>query len=238
MTDAIVLPESGDGSRRTRRQPTPRQPRARPPRRRRWLFVVLLVALIAGGAAVYIVRDDGGTNRAATSPRTAAATVKTGLLIQRSSDGALSGVTLLVDRGRGGDVMFLPPGTMVQAPSLGLVPLRDTLDAGVPDLLRSTVENLLGTRVDAVTEVTVDQLADAVRPASPLRVEVPATVERRTGDRIATVFEPGPTDLSSDQLGDYLDLPAATDLDRLVRHQSFWEAWLASVKRGRSAPEG
>jgi hypothetical protein len=70
-----------------------------------------------------------------------------------------------------------------------------------------------------------------------LHVEVPATVERSTGDRIETVFEPGPADLTTEQIGDFLDLPADTDLDRLVRHQSFWEAWLAAIRaRGTAAP--
>src|SRR5439155_21247005 len=77
--------------------------------------------------------------------------------------------------------------------------------------------------------------ADAVRSASPLHVEVPATVERRTGDRIETVFEPGPTELTPEQVGDFLDLPAETDLDRLVRHQSFWDAWLGAIHESSKA---
>src|SRR5437762_3755073 len=64
---------------------------------------------------------------------------------------------------------------------------------------------------------------------------VPATVERRTGDRIETVFEPGPTELTPEQVGDFLDLPAETDLDRLVRHQSFWDAWLGAIHASSNA---
>lgn len=261
MSDSIILPDSGDGSRRARRgasRPEPkrkeknskqkapersRETRQREPRttdgRRRWPFIVLVLLLLAGaGTAWFVTRDsDSDSDKATTSNARVATTRATGLLIQRTNDGQLAGLTLLVDSGRGGDVMFVPPGTMVQAPSLGLVPLRETLDPSSHDLLVSTVENLLGTRVKTVADVTTDQLVDAVRPAAPLHLEVPAAVERRTGDRIETVFEAGPAEVSPEQIGDFLDLPAATDLDRLVRHQAFWEAWLAQLRSSaRAAP--
>lgn len=254
MTDAIVLPDSGDGSRRARRQASGRKPTGRKKRdggreprrhsrearqRRRRPFVLLVVAFVlaAGGAVAWNVTrhdgDDTGTGPPSKAP--VATTPRTGLLIERTLDGRLGGLTLLVDRGRRGDVVFLPPGTMVEAPSLGLVPLRETLEPGRNDLLVATVENLLGTRVDVGADVTIAQLADAVRPAAPLRVEVPAPVERGAGDRVETVFEAGPADLAPEQVGDFLDLPGKTDLDRLVRHQAFWEAWLAAIRRDPSA---
>jgi hypothetical protein len=201
---------------------------------------MLLLVLLAGGAtAWFVTNDDDSGNRAGTGPDAPATTRNTGLLIQRSADGQLAGATLFVDSTGHGDVMFLPPGTMATAPSLGLVPLRETLDARSHDLLVSTVENLLGTRVTSIADVTVGQLTEAVAPAAPLRVEVPAAVERRDGDRIETVFEPGPAELTAQQVGDFLDLPAESDLDRLVRHQAFWEAWLGAIHADRRvAPAG
>jgi hypothetical protein len=268
MTDAIILPDSGDGSRRARRHAPKREPkgkekpdrkrkqkepkrqrerksRERRPRsredRRRWPFLVVVLVLVAAGTtAWFVTRDDDDDGDAGKSPNTVVASTRTtGLLIQRTTSGQLAGATLFVDAGSGGDVMFLPPGTMVEAPSLGLVPLRETRDEGTHDLRVSTRENVHRTRDKAFADITTDQLAEAVRPATPLHVEVPSTVERRTGDRIETVFEPGPTELTAEHVDDYLDLPAETDLDRLVRHQSFWEAWLGAIhQNSRVAPAG
>src|SRR4051812_13451321 len=149
MSDAIILPDSGDGSRRARRQrprreaereDTPQRTRKgkprrkRPPReprsgasdeRRRWPFVLLVIVLLAGGAtAWFVTRDDGNDSGSVRTPNARVATTRTvGLLIERTSDARLAGATLFVDPGQGGDVMFLPPGTMVEAPPLGLVPL-------------------------------------------------------------------------------------------------------------------
>jgi hypothetical protein len=248
MTDAIALPESGDGSRRARREGARKRPPAAPRRDRperpkrsrgRWPILLVIVALIvAGVGAWYVTRDDdAGPDASSEAPVTAERT--TGLLVQRAGDGTLAGATLLIDQGSGGDLVYLPPGTMVEAPALGLVPLREAADDGGHDLLVSTIENLLGVPVTLVADLTPAQLADAVRPAAPLQVSVPVAVERRVGDRFETVFEAGLTSIEPEEVSDLLDLPGETDLDRLVRHQAFWQAWLDSIKRqgSRALPD-
>ena len=195
-------------------------------------MLVLLLVLIAGGVAAWYVTEedeDGGPDASSTAP--AARSLTTGLLIARTSDGSLGSITLLVDDGRRGDLVYLPPGTLVEAPALGLVPLRETASISDHELLVSSVENLFGRRMTIVVDVLPDQLAAAVGPSAPLQVTVPHAVERRDGDRIETVFERGLTTVDADQVSDLLDLPAETDLDRLVRHQAFWDAWLEVIRK-------
>ena len=248
MTDVIIpLPDEGDGSRRARRQPPSRsrkkkrekkgstkEPRAQRERRRPIvLLLLLLVALVAGGAAWYVIQEDDDEPGTATPSGSDAATRRpAGLVIQRGDDGSLVSVTLLVDRGTGGDLVYVPPGTMVEAPSLGLVPLREAGAGGSSDILVPTIENLLGTRLQLLADLGPDDLAAAVGPAEPIEVNVPAAVERRVGDRIETVFEPGSAVVAANQVADFLALPADGDLDRLVRHQAFWTGWLEAIAKG------
>jgi hypothetical protein len=231
MTDVISLPESGDGSRRARREQSPRGKRARG---RRWPVVLLVVVVVAAAGGWLVFGDNSGDDDDAQSPTTASGAPTTRLLLERLGDGGIAGATLIIDRRSGGELVYLPPGTLVEAPSLGLVPLREAADVSTHDLLVATLENLLGVRIDAVTDLTPDQFTDAVRPAAPLRINLPTAVERQVGDRIETAFDQGLVELEAAQVLDFLDLPARTDLDRLVRHQLFWNAWLAAIRGGGS----
>src|SRR5687768_14493689 len=110
MTDAIALPDSGDGSRRARRQ-APRRARPAPPRqhqrppsegpRRRWPILLLLLVLVAGGVGAWYVTRDDDEDPDASSDAPVAVSRTAGLLVERASDGSLAGATLLIDQGRG-----------------------------------------------------------------------------------------------------------------------------------------
>ena len=247
MTDAVALPPVGDGSRRNRRAPSkpPRPPRPSRPRRSlpvRQLAVVIgaalvLLGLVLAGSAV-LSGDDGEV----TTPTTAAALTgerTSTLLLIRDDAGTLTAATVVVTAaGGGGVLLYVPPGTMLETPSLGLVPLRDAAVGG-DELARVTVENLLGVRFGAVASVDSARWTAAVGPAGTLTVRLPSAVERRTGGRTETIFSAGPAQIAPGAVADLLSLPGGTDIQRMVRHQAFWDAWLGAIRSDPdAAPSG
>jgi hypothetical protein len=230
--DLVALPPTGDGSRRARsssgsrdrgrRAPTPGTGQGRRGRSPRlpWFLAgvgvvvvaVLLVALTLGGG--------GGTRQPTPSSTPVGRGGRvSGLLLQRDRSGGLVSATLLVvaRSGAGGDVVYIPPATLAETAALGLVPLREGAVDG-DALVRTTIENVLGERIGAVATVDPASLAAAVQPAGMLQFDGAAV---------------GP-----EAVADLLARPGVTDLDRLVRHQAFWTAWLARIRRAgaRAAP--
>ena len=241
-----ALPRSHGGERRTRRADRRRE------RRRRAIGLIVaatcLLAVLVGGATTLrlLTRssppEDGGDQPAATAvPLPAAAPQPVRALVVQTTGGALQAVTALVvgPSGQGGDVLFLPAGTMVELPALGLNALREAYVFGGIGLLQSSVENLLGVSFGVVGQVDGAVLAQAVAPAGPLTVDVPDAVTAVGSDgRVQVVFASGPVSVTPERVGDLLAAPGeGTDLDRLVRHQAFWGAWLAAVAaRPEAAP--
>ena len=230
----VPLPETGDGSRRSRR---PSPPRRRFPLRTTLLAVaiVLLVGALAGVviAMVASLGDDG--EEAATTDTTAPPGALAGeslLLLQRGGDGGLVAATVFVvgPSGAGGDVVYVPPGTLAEVPSLGLVPLRDAARDGGDGAVRQALENLFGTSLGSVVAVDPGALTDAVTPAGVLTVVLPAPVEARDASgRVEVLFDDGEVAVTPEEVPALLQAPAETDLDRLVRHQAFWDGWFAAM---------
>ena len=238
--DRVVLPASGGGERRNRRA------RKRAQRRRliRIVLVGLLVAAVLGVAAVVVLRDRG---TAPVDEELLPVTVEDteeppaapiddpprALVVHQSDGGAVVGVTVLAagPTGEGGSVVFLPAGSMVEVPSFGIDALRDAHSLGGLALLQSSVENLLGLSFDAVAAVGPTQLAAALEPVGVLTVDVPSPVESVSPEgRVTVLWGAGPQAVAPDEAAAFLEAPGqGSDLDRLVRHQRFWEAWLAAL---------
>jgi polyisoprenyl-teichoic acid--peptidoglycan teichoic acid transferase len=239
----VALPEAGDGSRR-RDRPPPRR-RRRLPGGRTLLAVIALVVAVAAIVAVVVAMTGslGGGGSSATPPTTAPPGRLAGetlLLLQRDGGGTLSSATLLVvgPSGTGGDLVYVPPGTLVEVPSLGLVSLRDAGRDGGPDLVRQALENVLGQAVDAMAVLGPAELTAAVEPAGVLTVELATPVEVQGADgRVEVLFGGGEIAVAPDEVPRLLETPGTTDLDRLVRHQAFWEGWLTQVSVGGEVPD-
>lgn len=235
--DCAPMPRSHGRERRGRRADRHR-------RGRRRLLAVLGTAVCAIAvvatvtAAVRLDDRSRSDDRAAAVPGppagpSAATTKAARALLVQTGSGALQAVTALVvdPSGRGGEVLFLPVGTMVELPAFGLNALRDANAFGGTDLVVASVENLLGVPFGTVGAVDGAALGQAVGPAGPLVVDVPEAVTTVGADgRVQVVFSSGPLSVASDRVADLLALPGeGTDLDRLVRHQAFWQAWLTAV---------
>jgi hypothetical protein len=115
------------------------------------------------------------------------------------------------------------------------------LDAGGPARLLATVQNLLGAKVAHVVVVGGTQLAELVKPAGPLTVDVPNRVEQTLPNkRIQIVYEAGRAILPPGSVAQFLELKGdGNDLARLARQQAFWDAWLARLhKTPEAVPAG
>lgn len=248
----VALPESGDGSRRKapkgRRDGGPRDGGRRPrlPGGRTLVLIVLLgivVAAIVGVVIAMVGSLGGGGDETPTTSVVPAGELagETLLLLQNDADGTLSAATLLVvgPSGEGGDIVYVPPGTLVEAPSLGLVSLRDSAREGGADLVGQTLENLFGQAFDSLVTFGPGELIAAVEPAGVLTVDLPAPVEARSADgRVEVLFDEGEVAVAPEEVPALLEAPGGSDLDRLVRHQAFWDGWLAQIAAGAEPPPG
>lgn len=214
MPQPVVLPPQGDGSRRRNRSdaPSPREPRSLPapprfpplPRPSPRLLLLLLVAALAVGYVVFSDGDDASppTDEGELAPAISAdRSRRTALVVVRGDAGAVVGLTLLIGHeGGGGNVLYVPTGTMTEVPTLGLVPIRDAATSG-SELVRQALENILGRLVERAVDVSVADLAAAIGPASQAPEQVPA--------RLAPA--------------------AGTELERIVEHQAVWREWLTGL---------
>jgi hypothetical protein len=231
----IPLPEV------TRRSEARRRRALRRRQRRRQVFKS--AAAVAGGVALIAVtiaawphhQATPGHNPTAAKQAASAAHASPPVLIaQADAQGNAASLMLLVPgaKDKGGSIVLMPPGTMTEVASLGLQPLGQSLALGGAQRLQATVENLLGAAIGGVLVFDDAHLAQLVQPAGPLDVKVPMRVEQVTPDgQVNPLYEPGPHRLAPGDVPAFLSVKGqGTDLDRLVRHQAFFDAWLARMK--------
>jgi hypothetical protein len=236
---------TGERARRRKRQ-------RRRKRLRTVAFLLTLVVLIAAipVLAVWGVRTISESNEGRViEPETDASApgfeavvdpTPTLLLAHEDADGGLAGLTILalgLDD-EGGDVLFVPTGTMVEIPSFGLDRLSVAFDRGGLDLVRQSSENLLGISFTEAVRIDPARWEELVAPVAPIQVVNPDPIEVVDDDgRVDVAFPAGTIDVTADQVSELLSLESVdeTQLARLVRHQAFWEAWLDAVAASPSA---
>jgi len=210
------------------------------------VLAVVVVAVLAGPVGRLLNERAENTGRpkgagpsqapTAAPPAPAVAPV---LLAHRDGSGRTSSLTVLAASatGKGGSLVMIPPGTMTEVVSLGLEPVRQSLELGGPARLQATVENLLGTRLGAVVVLDDAGVASLLAPVGSLPVTVPQRVERvGQSGRVEVLYEAGPTTVAPSAAGRFLSAKGReSDLARLTRHQAFWDAWLAVLHDRPSA---
>jgi len=231
----VPLPDAGDGSRRRRRSDR------RSGARRLALRVVGIVLLVAviGGIGWVIVGlatgdDDSPANGAAST--TGGKTAPPSLVVLTDAAGDVYGLTILAPAKA--TIVHVPPGTLVEVPSLGLASLRDAARDGGIALLQHSLENVLGVSFTSVAVLNPTDLAAAVTAVGPLEVTVDSAVQARepTG-RVSVVVPAGTQTVAPDAALNLLSAVGdGTSLDRLVRHQAFWSAYLGAL--GNDTPTG
>lgn len=235
--DPVTLPETRRSGRKQREK------HQRQLRRRRALSVLLIVGVVGGAIGLLLALwpgsggdGSGGDDdrRAVSSSASAAPRARPVLLAQQQGAGPAVSLTVLVPAadGKGGTLVLIPPGTMTEVVALGLEPVGRSLDLGGPSRLRATVENLLGASLGEVSVMNDDGFAAMLRPVGPLNVRLGRAVEQvdKSG-RVEVLFQAGQNRIEPEAVAGFLAAKGrGNDLERLARHQAFWDAWLAALK--------
>ncbi len=89
-----------------------------------------------------------------------------------------------------------------------------------------------------IVEVDRDQWAQLLAPVAPLGVDNPDDVTVLASDgTVEASFARGEVALAAGDVGPYLEAraPGENDLNRMLRHQRFWEGWMEAVAAGDPA---
>lgn len=233
--DRVSLPDFGTGRRRST------QRKVKHPRLRIGFWLLILIGSLAGLAWLLWTNltDSGDTPAPGDVGAGQAAAVlppaPKSLLIQTATvDGqevaAAFTVITLSATGPGGSIVFVPAETMVEIPGLRLDPLARAFEETGIDGAERTVRNLLGIDFDHVEVLDNETWASYVEPLGPLSVDNPGRLDTETDTlRIEVLYPAGPVTVDAPVVGEFLAAKGVSEsgLLRLVRHQRFWEAFLA-----------
>jgi hypothetical protein len=202
-------------------------------------LVVLIGAIpalaVTGARTLYRSRD-GQIIERITDPRAPGYQAivdptPTALVVQRDDD--LDPIALTViglgTGDTGGSVLFVPMETTLAAPADGFFPsLREAYEEGGNSILINETARILGFGFDRVIDLDDRGWGNAVAQVTPLTVDNPDPVDN---------FPAGQIELDPNDVGPYLAAITEdeSDLNRLVRHEAFWDAWLQSLARAGSA---
>ena len=232
--DDPSAPESPAGARRAPRNIG---------RRRAVLLAGIGVLTVAGTALAVVGLSEVRTSTAGRYEETLAPTdpgyqahvvpTPTMGVLHRAADGTLAGAALLaLEPGdEGGSVIVVPPATIVSGADSTITVAdvyRDEGAEAAADALGSAVA------VGVAEHVELDdaQWSQLVGPVGQVEIALDAAV----GEWAA-----GPVTLDAAEIGPFLAARAAgeTDLDRVVRQELFWNAWLSLVgEEGEAALPG
>lgn len=158
------------------------------------------------------------------------------LLLQVDDKKRLNSVTVLsLTAADTGGVILIPKSTVLQIPGIGDIPLDKAYETGGAVAVQRGVEAILQAGLGETQVVDAAQWSDLVKPVAPVALQSPDVVGDGTG---AVFFPKGALSLRPDQVGPYLSTvtPGSDDLNRLLRQQNFWKAWLAKVQAGKANP--
>jgi LytR cell envelope-related transcriptional attenuator len=210
--------------------------RRRAASRRRWLVMVpSILAVLIVVAVIGAQLRSGAPAPARTSSRGAPAPapprVPTLLLAHVAGNGQvdLAAVVGVTRNGRDGSILAIPTLTQAETPSLDFQVLADLRSLGSTTLLQTTIENLLGVRIDA-TEVFDDaRLTDVIGAAGPLTVDLNGETE--VGGTTTRVFSSGTQRVNpGDAVALLTQRPATDEIDHMVTVQAVFEGWLAALR--------
>jgi len=210
--------------------------------RKRFVIALIALALVAVvlvwfGTRVILDSSDGRmisaeSDRTKVGFEAVVDKTPTALVLMTSEDGQLDSATLLALTSEGaGGVMAIPVETNVYiAPSPGLIvpiTLPALFAASGPDAARTSLGELLNLNFTDTVLLKASELQALVAPVAPLSLSNPSAVTVG-GDEI---FAKGSIDVSTEDIWSYLSARSenGSELDRALRQQSFWKAWLAAI---------
>ncbi|CAN5663070.1 hypothetical protein BH20ACT2_BH20ACT2_11740 [soil metagenome] len=237
----VSLPDAGSGSRTQLRRSLRRRRRAR--RAAIGAALVFLVAAVPtlGYVGYRTVADSRGgqvldpvTDPAAAGYQALVEPTPTALVVHADDEGDLAALTVLSlgPEGEGGGAIFVPVDTVAGNPENDIDRLATAYDRGL-EVLRAEAGAIVGTGFGEVIEVDDARWAELLAPVGPLSVRNPEPLRSDpTLGESTVLFEAGDVTVAPDEAGRYLSTGASDDgdLDRVLRQQLFWQAWVDAVE--------
>jgi hypothetical protein len=210
------------------------------------VLIVLIPVLVWLGIRVVLGSNEGRIVRVVTDPSapgweaTVDPTPVHALALVNEQDQLDSVAVLTLGGDASGSVVMLSSATVMNVPGIGQVPLSLVYGSGGAEVVREGVQGILGVGIPAIDVVEPAEWVDLVGPVSPLQVSNPDPVSAAGS---GVVFPKGSIDLPASQVWTYLSTRNAgeNDLNRLVRVEAFWRAWvnkLATAGGGEAVVPG
>jgi hypothetical protein len=210
------------------------------------LLVVMAVsvpALLIAGRNIVLHSTEGAIEQQVTDPsapgwQAFAEPTPVALVLHRGDGGVLGGITLVSLTGPGDRaVVFIPVDTVV-GPDPGRT-LAEFAAEGEP-ALRAALDRLLGFSPSDIVTLDAAGWREAIGAAGPLTVENPDAVFAAADDRSVLRFARGTLTLPVADVPEFLLArnPGERDLNRMVRHEALWRAWLEALRRMPAPPSG
>jgi len=237
-TPTVVLPRGSTGVRSWRREKVRRR------RRQRRAAAAVLFLLTAGAALLLWMQSPAG-ERPVSHPVASFAPPLTGpvpvAFAVAGSDGRAVDLAVLIPlpSGRGGTVLVVPTETVTQVVPGGAQPISTALisTTNAPGEVKmvSTLEDMLGFRIGAISVARLSSMQQLLAAAGPLTVDLPAPIQPPASATGAS-FPTGAVTVQPSQVGSFLtDVSNEGATEAAVRFGLLVQAWAEAVHSNRSA---
>ncbi len=150
-------------------------------------------------------------------------------LITDEDDRVGSNALLVAHPTDGSEVVLFPPSLLAILPGFGESEIANTVRFDGPPLAKTTVVNLLGTRIDSVVHLNEEGFAAAI--GRSLTVDLPNPLLEADSDGLTVVAAEGPAERDPDMLATLLTNQGAGDqLEWLDRQGSVWRATIEAIE--------
>ncbi len=199
-------------------------------------LLVIVPLLVFAGLRVILDSSDGQLVKRVTDPSAPgyeAVVEKTPTAVAAvvAPDGSLdSAVVFALTSDSSGGVLLVPASLGVST-DFGFFPLSEVWKVGAVDSVAAGVGQALNLNFTEKITIAQADWTTLVGPSAPLSFTSPDAV-RDAKD--AVVFPKGTVNLKADQVASFLTSkgPKDNDVNRLIRDEQFWKAWLTKVKAG------
>jgi LCP family protein required for cell wall assembly len=150
-----------------------------------------------------------------------------GAPVSDSSVGSSSGLLMLLHintDGKGGGVVAIPEGTMVNVPGAGTRSLSYALNKGGPSLLVHTLSQVTGIAINHYAQIDFSHITKLVNAIGGVDVTIP-----EAGKSFGYTFKTGANHLTGITAIYYAREPSLSDRDRMLRQANLVHAILVKI---------
>lgn len=202
-------------------------------------FVVVVIPLLVFiGLKVILDSSDGQLVKRVTDPaapgyEAVVEKTPTAVAAVLAPDGSLDSAIVFALTSDSSGGVLLVPGTLGIPTDFGMFPLTEVWKFDGIDSVASGVGRVLNLNFTEKFAIESTEWSTLIGPYAPISFSSPDAV-RDAKD--AVVFPKGTVTLKADQIASFLTTkgPKDNDVNRLLRQELFWKAWLAKVKSGNT----